>query len=91
MGTLAAASRPIKRDNPIADDPKQVVQLLKKEFNEFPWMILSVVGRDGRSARATLSSAELEARIHQMGGVLGIAGIIRLSHWQLPKGLKSRA
>jgi hypothetical protein len=78
MGALAAASRPLKRDHPAASDPKLAVKILKEEAAKFPWIIVSAVGRDGRSVRSTLSDAVVEKRIAQMGGALGLAGILLL-------------
>lgn len=79
MGVLAASARPIKKNHPAADDAKEARKVLKAEGARFPWVILSIVGRDGRSVRHTLSEATIEARVHQMGGALGLAGLILLS------------
>jgi hypothetical protein len=78
MGAVAGAARPLKKDHPAASDPKAAARFLKDEAGRFPWIILSIVGRDGRSVRSTLSESEIEARINKMGGSLGLAGLVLL-------------
>jgi len=78
MGAVAGAARPLKNDHPAAHDATEARIFLQKEAARFPWIILSIVGRDGRSVRSTLPAAEIEARIHQMNGALGLAGLILL-------------
>ncbi len=83
MGVLAGSSRPLKKDHPAAADVSLAVRILREESKKFPWLILSLVGRDGRSVRGTdqpwpLSDAEITARVNQMGGVIGLAGLIML-------------
>jgi hypothetical protein len=80
MGVLAGSSRPLKKDHAAASDPKEAVEILNRETKRFPWVILSVVGRDGRSVslRSAHSGAGAEARIHQMGGAIGLSGLILL-------------
>lgn len=82
MGMLAGSSRPLKNDHPAAQDVKLAVNVLREESAKFPWVILSLVGRDGRSVRGndpSLSDAEIVARVHQMGGAIGLAGLIFLT------------
>jgi hypothetical protein len=79
IGFSAAGARLIKRNHPAADNPALAREVLKADGDKFPWLILSIVGRDGRSVRSNLSNAEIEARIHQMGGALGLAGLVLLS------------
>jgi hypothetical protein len=82
MGMIAGSSRPLKKDHPAAHDVPQAVSLLRQEAARFPWVILSLVGRDGRSVRGNdpaLSDAEITARVHQMGGPAGMAGLIFLT------------
>jgi hypothetical protein len=78
MGAVAGAARPLKNNHPAASDARQARILLKSEAVRFPWVILSIVGRDGRSVNSSHSDAEIEARVHQMGGALGLAGLILL-------------
>ena len=80
MGVLAGSSRPLKKDHPAASDPKEAIKLLTEETKRFPWIILSVVGRDGRSVslQSARSGAEAEARIHSMRGAIGLSGLILL-------------
>jgi hypothetical protein len=81
MGAVAGAARTLKKDHPAAASPELAKDFLKRETSRFPWVILSIVGRDGRSVslQPHLSDADIVARINQMGGALGFAGLIFLS------------
>lgn len=78
MGALAGSSRPLKKDHPAASDAKEAVNILKREATRFPWVFLTVVGRDGRTVRSTLPESEAVARVNQMGGAIGLAGLLIL-------------
>jgi hypothetical protein len=78
MGALAGSSRPLKKNHPASADPKLAVEILKSEATRFPWSMLFLVGRDGRTVRSTLSEADAVARTNQMGGAIGLAGYLFL-------------
>jgi hypothetical protein len=78
MGVLAGSSRPLKNEHPAATDAKQAVTVLKEEATKFPWVFLAIVGRDGRTVNSKIPDAEAVARVNQMGGAIGLAGLLIL-------------
>ena len=76
MATLAASSRPLKRDNIAAFDHKRAAEMLKHEGERFPWIVFVAVGADGRTVRSTLPADLAEKRIALTGGCVGFAGVL---------------
>jgi hypothetical protein len=74
MATLAASSRPLKRDNPAK--PEQIVETLYAEAAKFPWIVFVAVGVDGRTVRSTVAKDVAVSRINLMRGCIGFAGVI---------------
>jgi len=74
MGTLAASSRPLKRDNDAT--PKEIAEMLAREGKRFPWIEFVAVGVDGRTVRRAVPADTAESRISLMGGCVGFAGVI---------------
>jgi hypothetical protein len=77
VATLAASSRPLKRDNPAS--PEEQAQMLKDEegLGQFPWIALVGVGANGNQVHARDPKAT--KLIREMGGLIGFAGIIMLN------------
>lgn len=78
MGVLAGSSRPLKKDHQAASDLLHAVNLLKVEADRFPWLVLSLVGRDGGTVESNMPEADIASAVHRMGGAIGIAGLILL-------------
>jgi hypothetical protein len=76
MATLAATSRPLKRDNAISEDPAGVVEMLEREGKRFPWIEFVAVGVDGRTVRKAVPPDIAKVRVSKMGGCVGFAGIL---------------
>lgn len=58
MGAVAGSRGLLKKDHSAASDAKEAVGILKQEAAKFPnWIFLTIVGRDGRTVRSTLSES----------------------------------
>lgn len=78
MGVIAGSAGALTKEHPAATDAVQAVELLKAESERFPWAVIALVGRDGRIVTSRVPKAEAVARVNQMNGAIGLAGLIFL-------------
>jgi hypothetical protein len=74
LAMLGGSKRPITKDRKMS--PHAAALVLKTEGKSYPWLMLVLVGRDGRKISHRLPNEEIVKQIEQSGGVLGQVGLI---------------
>jgi hypothetical protein len=77
LATLAASRRPLLHDVKMTNDEllRAFRSLSKEDPNGRPWIILVIVGADGRTIRSTLSDEIVLHRLKLVGGAIGFMGL----------------
>jgi hypothetical protein len=77
LAILAAHRRPLLHDVKVTDDEllRRFRNLSKDAPNGRPWIILLIVGADGRTIRSTLEDEIILHRLKLVGGAIGFMGL----------------